>query len=173
MSKDWYKIAFADVMIVEEQKALKCTHLGIHLQIGKWSSKCIVVLRFNKTETSLCLLYCYFFLQILFHLPGWKTCLTSSLSQEVMKETRPRHLINLMYLANDVIQNSRRQCPKFMDVFYDVLEPAFKYVLHLSRENDAYSWKRMSHEVMSLSQPGNQVIWYLEWLVSIVIHQML
>ncbi|VDM46258.1 unnamed protein product [Toxocara canis] len=48
--------------------------------------------------------------------------------QEVKKEIRPARLVNLLYLANDVIQNSRRQCPDFMALFYGVLEPAFKHV---------------------------------------------
>uniref|UniRef100_A0A915BIP6 CID domain-containing protein n=2 Tax=Parascaris univalens TaxID=6257 RepID=A0A915BIP6_PARUN len=48
--------------------------------------------------------------------------------KEVKKEIRPVRLINLLYLANDVIQNSRRQCPDFMNLFYGVLEPAFKHV---------------------------------------------
>ncbi|KHN72031.1 CID domain-containing protein 1 [Toxocara canis] len=48
--------------------------------------------------------------------------------KEVKKEIRPARLVNLLYLANDVIQNSRRQCPDFMALFYGVLEPAFKHV---------------------------------------------
>ncbi|VDN32546.1 unnamed protein product [Gongylonema pulchrum] len=50
--------------------------------------------------------------------------------QEVKKETKPNRLINLLYLANDVIQNSRRHCPKFMEMFYESLEPAFRHVSH-------------------------------------------
>lgn len=53
--------------------------------------------------------------------------------QEIKKETKPVRLINLLYLANDVIQNSRKHCPHFMGMFYENLEPAFRYV-HLSFE---------------------------------------
>lgn len=48
--------------------------------------------------------------------------------KEITKEKDPIRLINLLYLANDVIQNSRRQCPEFMNIFFDVLEPAFIHV---------------------------------------------
>lgn len=48
--------------------------------------------------------------------------------QEIKKETKPVRLINLLYLANDVIQNSRKHCPHFMGMFYENLEPAFRYV---------------------------------------------
>uniref|UniRef100_A0AAF5PRA1 CID domain-containing protein n=1 Tax=Wuchereria bancrofti TaxID=6293 RepID=A0AAF5PRA1_WUCBA len=48
--------------------------------------------------------------------------------QEIKKETKPVRLINLLYLANDVIQNSRKHCPHFMGMFYENLEPAFRHV---------------------------------------------
>ncbi|KAL4002983.1 RNA polymerase II-binding domain family protein [Acanthocheilonema viteae] len=48
--------------------------------------------------------------------------------QEIKKETTPVRLINLLYLANDVIQNSRKHCPHFMGMFYENLEPAFRHV---------------------------------------------
>ncbi|VDN30825.1 unnamed protein product, partial [Gongylonema pulchrum] len=58
--------------------------------------------------------------------------------QEVKKETKPNRLINLLYLANDVIQNSRRHCPKFMEMFYESLEPAFRKILRVFRERQIY-----------------------------------
>ncbi|VDD91687.1 unnamed protein product [Enterobius vermicularis] len=49
--------------------------------------------------------------------------------KEVKQEVRPVRLVNLLYLANDVIQNSRKQSPGFMALFYTVLEPAFKQLI--------------------------------------------
>ncbi|VDK18155.1 unnamed protein product, partial [Anisakis simplex] len=69
----------------------------------------------------------------------------------VKREIRPARLINLLYLANDVVQNSRRQCPDFMALFYSVLEPAFnmhadsqavvalKKILRVFRERQIYA----------------------------------
>ncbi|VDM97998.1 unnamed protein product [Thelazia callipaeda] len=48
--------------------------------------------------------------------------------QEIQKETKPARLVNLLYLANDVIQNSRKHCAHFMGMFYENLEPAFRHV---------------------------------------------
>ncbi|MFH4973922.1 hypothetical protein AB6A40_000631 [Gnathostoma spinigerum] len=48
--------------------------------------------------------------------------------KEVRQETQPSRLISLLYLANDVIQNSRKQCPDFMTLFFTVLEPAFRHI---------------------------------------------
>ncbi|CAI4232375.1 unnamed protein product [Auanema sp. JU1783] len=47
--------------------------------------------------------------------------------KEIKMETNASRLVNLIYLANDVIQNSRKKAPEFMGKFFHVLEPAFKY----------------------------------------------
>uniref|UniRef100_A0A0M3HM65 CID domain-containing protein n=1 Tax=Ascaris lumbricoides TaxID=6252 RepID=A0A0M3HM65_ASCLU len=70
--------------------------------------------------------------------PFHQANLLSASLQEVKKEIRPIRLINLLYLANDVIQNSRRQCPDFMDLFYGVLEPAFKLVSSFNNETACF-----------------------------------
>ncbi|CAJ0598578.1 unnamed protein product [Cylicocyclus nassatus] len=52
--------------------------------------------------------------------------------KEVRKETNSSQIVNLLYVANDVIQNSRKKNPEFMTKFYGVLEPAFRHAAKIS-----------------------------------------
>uniref|UniRef100_A0A0N5AQ93 CID domain-containing protein n=1 Tax=Syphacia muris TaxID=451379 RepID=A0A0N5AQ93_9BILA len=63
--------------------------------------------------------------------------------KEVKREVRPGRLINLLYLANDVIQNSRKQSPGFMALFYTVLEPAFRHVSTYADSNVVTAMKKI------------------------------
>uniref|UniRef100_A0A914N808 CID domain-containing protein n=1 Tax=Meloidogyne incognita TaxID=6306 RepID=A0A914N808_MELIC len=46
--------------------------------------------------------------------------------KEVRSITDSERLLSLMNLANDVIQNARKKAPAFMNVFYEVLQPAVR-----------------------------------------------
>uniref|UniRef100_A0A1I7XAK3 CID domain-containing protein n=1 Tax=Heterorhabditis bacteriophora TaxID=37862 RepID=A0A1I7XAK3_HETBA len=52
--------------------------------------------------------------------------------KEVRQEVNAHRLVNLIYLANDVIQNSRKKNPEFADNFFVVLEPAFRHAAKIS-----------------------------------------
>ncbi|EYC40906.1 hypothetical protein Y032_0590g386 [Ancylostoma ceylanicum] len=52
--------------------------------------------------------------------------------KEVRKETNSSQIVNLLYVANDVIQNSRKKNPEIMGKFYTVLEPAFRHAAKIS-----------------------------------------
>lgn len=53
---------------------------------------------------------------------------------ELKKEKQARRLLNLIHLANDVIQNSRKKWPAFRDQFQGYLENAFA---HIARHADS------------------------------------
>lgn len=53
---------------------------------------------------------------------------------ELKKEKESRRLLNLVHLANDVIQNSRKKWPLFKEQFQHQLENAFS---HVARHADA------------------------------------
>ncbi|XGW15356.1 hypothetical protein V3C99_001104 [Haemonchus contortus] len=52
--------------------------------------------------------------------------------KEVRKETNSAQIVNLIYIANDVIQNSRKKNPEMAVKFYTVLEPAFRHAAKIS-----------------------------------------
>ncbi|KAE9419654.1 hypothetical protein Angca_009807 [Angiostrongylus cantonensis] len=52
--------------------------------------------------------------------------------KEVRKETNSSQIVNLLYIANDVIQNSRKKNPEMMAKFFTVLEPAFRHAAKIS-----------------------------------------
>ncbi|KAK6020585.1 hypothetical protein OSTOST_13757, partial [Ostertagia ostertagi] len=52
--------------------------------------------------------------------------------KEVRKETNSSQIVNLLYIANDVIQNSRKKNPEMAVKFYSVLEPAFRHAAKIS-----------------------------------------
>jgi regulator of Ty1 transposition protein 103 len=50
--------------------------------------------------------------------------------KEVRSNSDNERLINLVYLANDVIQNARKKAPSFMIAFFEILQPAVKLFLY-------------------------------------------
>jgi hypothetical protein len=62
--------------------------------------------------------------------------------KEVRNNTDNERLINLIYLANDVIQNARKKAPSFMNAFYEVLQPAVRYKIEI---NDIFNLFILSH----------------------------
>lgn len=52
--------------------------------------------------------------------------------KEVRKETNSSQIVNLLYVANDVIQNSRKKNPEMTAKFFSVLEPAFRHAAKIS-----------------------------------------
>ncbi|CAI5446727.1 unnamed protein product [Caenorhabditis angaria] len=49
----------------------------------------------------------------------------------IRREGNPSKIVNLLYLANDVIQNSRKQYPKYKEDFFLNLEHAFRHASKL------------------------------------------
>lgn len=52
--------------------------------------------------------------------------------KEVRRETNSSQIVNLLYIANDVIQNSRKKTPEMAVKFFSVLEPAFRHAAKIS-----------------------------------------
>uniref|UniRef100_A0A914W2J4 CID domain-containing protein n=1 Tax=Plectus sambesii TaxID=2011161 RepID=A0A914W2J4_9BILA len=63
--------------------------------------------------------------------------------KEVLRETKPGRMLSLIYLANDVIQNSRKKWPLFQEHFYHVLEKALAHVAKHADDNTLNSVKRV------------------------------
>lgn len=45
----------------------------------------------------------------------------------VKKEVKGQRIVNLLYVANDVIQNARKACPQFKDDFFAAIESSFRH----------------------------------------------
>ncbi|CAD6188270.1 unnamed protein product [Caenorhabditis auriculariae] len=48
-------------------------------------------------------------------------------SKDARKESNAARIVNLLYLANDVVQNCRKVCPELKDHFFPVLESVIKH----------------------------------------------
>uniref|UniRef100_A0A914CAK3 CID domain-containing protein n=1 Tax=Acrobeloides nanus TaxID=290746 RepID=A0A914CAK3_9BILA len=65
--------------------------------------------------------------------------------KEVRRQNNPEKLLCLVYLANDVIQNSRKKYPDFMISFLKVLDPAFRFIRDMADENCRKAVLRIIH----------------------------
>lgn len=62
---------------------------------------------------------------------------------ELKKEKQPKKILNLVYLANDVIQNARKKWPLFLEQFQPVLDKGFGYAARHVDPATLYSIQRV------------------------------
>jgi len=68
----------------------------------------------------------------------------------VSKERKPSRLLNLFYLANDLLQTCRKKWPKYLDDFFEVLPDALS---HIARCADAKTLLSLQRTLVVRSPP--------------------
>lgn len=81
-------------------------------------------------------------LWLMHHQPRHADEIIQTWLKAVRKEPNNDRLASLIYLANDVLQNSRKKNPAFVKNFFPILELAFKHVAKHNREGASKAMKK-------------------------------
>ncbi|CAB3402279.1 unnamed protein product [Caenorhabditis bovis] len=77
--------------------------------------------------------------------------------KELRKQSNTSQIINLLYLANDIAQNTRKWCPQYKTDFFPAIENAFKHASRLKSTELEKALTKLAHiwkdrEIYSASQ---------------------